>query len=245
MKFIFGAVALCSIATAPALAQSQAQQNRIDRIAQLVVTAPICQRLGMTVDPEIGPKVETAFQAETATWQVAPVIVETLIIAALRRQNAMLRVDLDTTAGNAKTDEQLRGIRTILMAYGRTCMDATRDLIFSQVITPPTGYDLDTAVTAFSDSLLEGGGLASWQTPAIQARGDMMMLAGACRAQIGAARSDALVSQFGQTDDAQVRGYYRQAFDLGLADTELSFTLAQCNRAITNQGNDIAAAGRR
>ena len=123
-------------------------------------------------------------------------------------------------------------------------MEAIRDPIFSQVITAPAGYDLNNAVTAFSDSMLEAGGLASWQTPAIQARGDMMMLAGTCRAQIGAARSDALVSQFGQTDDARVRGYYRRSFDEGLADTELNFTLAQCNRAITNQRNDIAAAGR-
>lgn len=244
MKFIFGAVAVCSVLSTPAAAQSQAQQDRIDRVAQLVVTSPMCQRLGMTVDPEIGTKVEAAFRAETAAWQLAPAIVDALKAAALGRQNAMLRVDLEATAGNARTDEQLRGINPILMGYGHTCMEATRDPIFSQVVAAPPGYDLTTAVTAFSDSLLAGGGLASWQTPAIQARGDMMMLAGACRAQIGAARSDALVSQFGQTDDARVRGYYRQAFDLGLADTELNFTLAQCNRAITNQRNDIAAARR-
>ncbi|WP_443971311.1 hypothetical protein [Sphingobium sp. CR28] len=244
MKFIFGAAALCSIISAPVFAQSQAQQDRIDKVAQLVVTAPICQRLGMTVDPAIGTKVEAAFQAETATWQVAPAIVDALKLASLRRQNAMLRVDLDTASSNARTDEQLRGLRAIVMGYGRTCMEAIRDPIFSQVITVPAGYDLNNAVTAFSDSMLEAGGLASWQTPAIQARGDMMMLAGTCRAQIGAARSDALVSQFGQTDDARVRGYYRRSFDEGLADTDLNFTLAQCNRAITNQRNDIAAAGR-
>lgn len=92
--------------------------------------------------------------------------------------------------------------------------------------------------------MLEAGGLASWQTPDIQARGDMMMLAGVCRAQIGATRSDALVRQYGQTDDARVRGYYRGSFDSGLADTELTFTLAQCNRAIANQQKDIEAAGR-
>lgn len=244
MKFVIGAAALCMIATTPAFAQSQAQQDRLDRVARLVVTAPMCQRLGMTIDPEIGEKVEAAVRAETATWQVDPATVERLNIAAIRRQNATLRVDLDTAASNARTDEQLRGLRTIVMGYGRTCMEATHDPIFSRVITTPPGYDLNTAVTAFSDSMLEGGGLASWQTPAIQARGDMMMLAGACRAQIGPARSDALVSQFGQADDARVRGYYRRSFDEGLADTELNFTLAQCNRAITNQRNDIAAAGR-
>ena len=154
MKFILGTVALCSVLSAPAFAQSQAQQDRIDRVAQLVVTAPMCQRLGMTVDSEIGTKVEAAFRLETATWQLAPAIVDALKAAALRRQNAMLRVDLEATAGNARTDEQLRGINTILMGYGRTCMEATRDPIFSQVVTAPPGYDQTTAVTAFSDSLL-------------------------------------------------------------------------------------------
>lgn len=243
MKFIFGAVVICAMITTPAVAQSQVQQDRIDRVSQFVVTAPMCRRLGMTVDSEIGTKVEAAFRAETATWQVASATVDALIVASLRRQNAMLRVDLDTASSNARTGEQLRGLSAIVMGYGRTCMEAISDPIFSQVITAPSGYDLSNAVTAFTDSMLEDGGLASWQTPVIQARGDMMMIAGACRAQIGAARSDALVSQFGQTDDARVRGYYRQAFDLGLGDTELNFTLAQCNRAITNQGNDIAAAG--
>jgi len=244
MKFIFGAVALWAIAPAPAFAQSQAQQDRIDRVAQLIVTAPMCQRLGMTVDPEIGTKVEVAFQAETAEWQVTPAIIDALKVSSLRRQSTMLGVDLDSASSNARTEKQLRGIHEVVMGYGRTCMEAINDPIYSQVITAPPGFDLNIAVTAFSDSMLEAGGLASWQTPSIQARGDMMMLAGVCRAQIGAARSDALVRQFGQTDNVRVRGYYRNSFDSGLADTELRFTLAQCNRAIANQQKDIEAAGR-
>ena len=100
----------------------------------------------------------------------------------------MLSVDLDTAAASAKTSQQLRGIRAILLGYGHTCMEATTDPIFSKVIAAPPGYDLNNAVTLEADSILEAGGLASWQTPAVQARGDMMMLAGTCRSQIGAAR---------------------------------------------------------
>lgn len=244
MKSVIGAAALCMVATTPALAQSQAQQDRLDRVARFVITSPVCKRLGMTLDAEFATKVEAALKAETSTWQVDPAMVERLASDAVRRHSKMLSVDLDAAEANAKTDEQLRGVRTLLLGYGRTCMEATRDPIFSQIIIAPPGYDVNIAVTVYSDSLLEGGGLTSWQTPAIQARGDMMVLAGACRAQIGATRSDALVSQFGQTDDARARSYYRQSFDDGLADTELNFTLAQCNQAVANQRNDIAAAGR-
>lgn len=73
--------------------------------------------------------------------------------------------------------------------------------------------------------MLELGGLASWQTPRIQARGDLMMLAGTCRSKIGAARSDALVQEFGQSDDPRVRDYYSKSFDEGLADFDDHFDI--------------------
>lgn len=81
--------------------------------------------------------------------------------------------------------------------------------------------------------MLEAGGLASWQTPEIQARGDLMMLAGICRSKIGPARSDALVKEFGQSDDPRVRNYYTKSFDEGLDDPTVIETLAGCNKAIT------------
>lgn len=142
MKFISVVGALLAIAAAPASAQSQAQQDRIDRVAQLIVTAPMCQRLGMTVDPEIGIKVEAAFQAEAAEWKVAPAIIDALKVSSLRRQNAMLAVDLETASSNAVTEEQLRGLHEVVMGYGRTCMEAINDPIYSQVITAPPGFDL-------------------------------------------------------------------------------------------------------
>lgn len=117
MKLVIGTVALCMSATAPAFAQTQAQQDRLDRVARLVVTAPICKRLGMTVDPDLPAKVEAAFKAETDTWQVDPASVDRLKVAAIRRQSRMFGLDLDTAATNAKTEEQLRGIRTILFGY--------------------------------------------------------------------------------------------------------------------------------
>jgi hypothetical protein len=71
----------------------------------------------------------------------------------------------------------------------------------------------------------------------------MMMLAGACRSQIGAARLDGLVTTYDGSDDPRVRSYYRSSFDTGLNDTELGLTLAQCNRAISGLERTIAEAG--
>jgi hypothetical protein len=52
----------------PAMAQTQAQQDRLNRVGQFVVTAPMCEELGMKLDPDLPTKAEAALAAETASW---------------------------------------------------------------------------------------------------------------------------------------------------------------------------------
>jgi hypothetical protein len=226
--------ALSMIMSASALAQTQAQQDRLDRVGQFVVTAPMCERLGMKLDPDLPAKAEAALKAETAFWSVDAATVERLKGEAVARQGRILSTDLQATSVGAKSDSQLSAVKGTLLGYGRTCLAATTDPIFSSLIVPPPGYDLDKATTETADSMLEAGGLASWQTVEIQARGDLMMLAGTCRSKIGPARSDALVREFGQSNDPRVRNYYTKSFDEGLADPTMIETLAGCNKAITS-----------
>ncbi|MEQ1724423.1 MAG: hypothetical protein ABL882_00665 [Sphingopyxis sp.] len=225
-------MALVAAVSFPASAQTQQQQDRVNRVAQFVVTAPMCEFLGMHLDPELPAKAEAAFRVETASWQIDLATIERLQVEAISRQGAIMGIDLEAASSRARTEAQLRGVRTILLGYGRTCIAATADSIFAPLITLPTGYDLETAVTDTADTVLEAGGLASWQTSQIQARGDLMFLAGDCRSIIGAERSDALVREFGQSDDPRVLNYYSRSFDEGLADPTIVSTLAGCNRAI-------------
>lgn len=224
-------LAIISMAT-PGFAQTQSQQDRLNRIAQFVVTAPMCEKLGMTLDPELAQKAAAAVEVETAGWGIEAEQLERLQVETVKRQGAILSSDLATASSNAKSEAQLRGVKSILLGYGQTCMAATRDPIFSTLVVAPAGYDLDKNATEMADSMLEVGGLASWQTPEIQVRGDLMMLAGTCRSKIGPSRSDALVKEFGQSDAPRVRDYYSRSFDEGLADPSMIETLAGCNRAI-------------
>ncbi|TCP65894.1 hypothetical protein C8J43_10898 [Sphingomonas sp. PP-CE-1G-424] len=227
----------------PAVAQTQAQQDRIDRVSRFAVTSSICGRLGMTVDPRLGDKVEEAFNAEASSWSLGRDTFERLKQASIDRAVKSSAIDLETASANAKTEAELRRLRTMFVAYGRMCVEATTDPIFSRLITAPAGFDPQTAATAFADSMLEGGGLASWQTPAIRARGDMMMSAGTCRKRIGKDRSDALAARFGRSEEARTREYYLKSFDIGLNDTEMNFTLAQCNRLISRNRLEIEKVG--
>jgi hypothetical protein len=220
-------------AATSATAQTQAQQDRLDRIAKLGVNLPMCERLGMKLSSDMGPKIAVAVKAETANWSVDPATVARLQSEALRREGRLLASDLDAAAGHAKTDAQLRGVRSILLDYGRLCMEALSDPIYSGLVSAPVGFELGKAATELADTMLEGGGLASWQTPEIQARGDMMMVAGGCRKRIGGARSDALRAEFGKADDPRAREYYTRTFDNALNDPELEFSAAQCDGLIS------------
>lgn len=235
-------VAIC-LSTQPLHAQTQQQQDRIDRVSRLIVTAPLCRGLGMAVDSDLPAKVAAGFKAETAKWGVPSGRLEQLAAASADRQGKLFAQDLDTEEANAKSAAQLRKLSTILLGYGRTCVEATSDPLFSASIQKPAGFDLQVAATKFADSMLEDGGLASWQTPVIQARGDLMMVAGTCRAVIGKARSDALFAEFGRSDDARTRDYYLKSFDIGLDDTDRQFNLAQCNRMINGFRGRIARGG--
>jgi len=242
MRVWLGAIAAILCSASSSFAQTQVQQDRLDTLARYTVTAPVCQRLGMTVDEKAGDKFAVALKVETASWSLDPAVVEQLMSTAFERQGRMLAIDLDAAAAHAKTDAELRRVREILLGYGKTCLAAAADPIFSRFVVLPAGFDLGRAAADLSDSMLEGGGLASWQTPAIQAHGDLMMVAGACRAKIGAAPSDALVRTFGASDDPRVRAYYTRSFNEGLNDAELNFTLPQCERAIARLRQTIADA---
>jgi hypothetical protein len=233
---------LCLIAPSSLHAQTQVQEDRMNTLARYTVTSSVCATLGMTVDGDSGDKFTTALREETASWHVDQSVIERLMSAAFDRQGRMLQIDLQAAAEQAKSEVELRGVKAIFVRYGKICLAAAADPIFSKLIAVPAGYDLDRAATAASDELLEAGGLASWQSSDIRARGDLMMLAGACRTQIGHARSDALVQKYGASEVARVRDYYSKSFDAGLSDTELHFTLSQCDRAIAKNEHAITHA---
>lgn len=186
----------------------------------------------MKLDPELPTKVIAALKVEMSSWPMDAARLDKLQVEAFNRQNKIINTDFDAQSRRFKTEAQLRGLRNILLEHGRTCMAASVDPIFSSLIVPPSNYNLERAVTDAADAILEAGGLASWQTSKIQARGDLMKVAGTCRSRIGAARSDALVREFGQSDNQRVRDYYSKSFDEGLGDPTIISTLAGCNRVI-------------
>ncbi len=227
----------------PAFAATQAQVDRADQIAKYGMHLAVCEKLGIKLAPNAIDRMTELAREEAARWPLPKDESEALLEAAVARQGKMLRVDLDTAAAKTDSEAELRRLSHVLADLGTDCPAMLRDPIYSQVLSAPAGFDLASAAKDAADALLADGGLASWQTPEIQARGDLMMLAGVCRAQVGATRSDAIVAKYGRSDDSRERSYYLRSFDAGLSDTELQFNKTQCDRAI--RANELKAAPKR
>ena len=192
-SWVGGLVAAQALLAAPAFGQSAEQFDRLNTLAHHGMVMAWCDKLGMKLAPNWDSQIERGINAEVRTWGLAPDTAKKLIGEAVTRQSRLNKIDLDAiTEQKTKTEAGLRSVRSVFLKYGAQCLEAARDPLFSGVIKVPAGFDLDAAATQAADSLLVDGGLASWQTPAIQARGDLMMAAGTCRAHIGAARSDAI-----------------------------------------------------
>ena len=130
MNYVVGAARLLTMTAAvalavPAVTQTQAQQDRLDRVGQFVVTAPRCERLGMTVDPNLPEKAEAAINTETATWGADPSTLDRLKGEAVSRQAAILQTDLKAASDGTKSEAQLCKLHDVLIGYGRTCVAGT------------------------------------------------------------------------------------------------------------------------
>jgi hypothetical protein len=232
-------LATCIVASAillhggGAAAQTHAQFERIDLLARYTVESAVCPKLGFEVKAD-GKVFSRALAAEAHAGGLAPAVAERMYGEAVQRRSRTFEMDLDQLSAQANESNNFSGLKALFAGQGELCVRAARDPLFSQIVKAPPGFDLDKAATAAADELLARGGLASWQTPQIQARGDILMLAGACRSHFGAARSDALFTQYSATESARERAYYSEAFQLGLSDTDLDLDATQCEGSLRN-----------
>lgn len=224
-----------------ALAQTQVQSERLEEIAQYTVVGGICSKIGFKVADDIGERIGPAVEADIDKWGGDTSRLKAAALEAVSRQSRTFEIDFRFLTDKVLSGKDLSKIKDVFVRYGPVCESAARDTIFKTFISMPVNYDLDKAATAASDALLEDGGEASWQTPPIAARGNLMVIAGACRGVIGPESSNVLRQSYGKSDDPRARAFYDRSFDSGLNDTELKFDKAQCQRAISHFRQKIAA----
>lgn len=201
-------------------------------MARFVVVADSCETLGAKLPKNLLSAAETGLISDGAAWNVDVVTIRQKYREALAREKLAYSTDLQFASDNAKTDAQLRRVKDVILQYARLCSEADHDPMFGALIELPEGFEPNAAAIGWADRALEMGGIASWQTPSIQTRGDLAILAGACRRVLGGRRSDELMQLYGRSEITRERDYFNRAYQMGLEDTELNFDAAQCNRAI-------------
>lgn len=232
-KWLSGFAVASMLSTAPASAQSPEQSDRLNTLARYGMVVAWCEKLGMRLAPDWETQIESDMNSEAMSWGLTPDASKQAIDEAVTRQSRITKIDLDAiTEKSTKTEAGLRHVRSIFVKYGTVCLAAAQDPVYAHIIVIPPNFDLEAAATKAADGLLEEGGLASWQTPSIQARGDLMMAAGTCRRHIGPARSDAIFERYSHVSDPREREYYVHSFDQGLSDTSFNFDANQCERLI-------------
>lgn len=232
MRLALPILLLLATWSATTSAQTQIEQDRIDLIAKYTVVSAACLRFHASVSPSIDTLVREGLYAEAASWSINRDSVAESFSRALERENRIFEIDLKFASTHAKTEQELRNLKSVMARYAIICAEAAKDRTFRYYIILPDNFDPTIAASELTDSMLEAGGIASWQTAQIRARGDLMMLAGACRKTIGPVKTDALLKAYGRSDNPRERNYYNNAFQAGLDDTELNFSAAQCDRVI-------------
>lgn len=233
-RLIVGGAVITLLLAPNALAQTQAQFDRINEVAKHGVVIGACDRFGYTVAPDAGDGLTADLTMEMVTSGLPDAESSRLIGQAVQRNLSSFQTDLDSRLAEAKGAPDL-GSKTVRMLtdLAQMCHRAASDTIVGKYLSEPAGYDLRATVTKIADAMLEDGGLASWQTAQIRGRGDLVSVAGACRRTIGAARSDALFATYSRTENPRERDYYARSFQRGIDDPELtSLDGAQCERAI-------------
>lgn len=235
-RLIIGGAVISLLVASHSFAQTQAQFDQINEVAQRGVAIGACDRFGYVVAPDAGDGLTADLTKEMVTSGLSEAESSRLIAQAVQRNLSRFQTDLDSRLAEAKGATDL-GPKTVgmLTDLAQMCHRAASDTIVGKYLSEPAGYDLGATVTKLADAMLVDGGLASWQTAQIRNRGDLVSVAGACRRTIGATRSDALFAMYSRTEDPRERDYYARSFQRGIDDPELTaLDSVQCERVISS-----------
>lgn len=240
-----GLLALAAGLTTPAKAQPGSPAARIEEIARYSASLPACQKVGFQLGPGWMDELPNKAVSEVEGLGMSKEEADRQLAEAMRIRRSVFDSKSSALLSGPGSSGPNFGSNVLawLKDQSKDCVVIARDPLFAPYVRAPVSFDPAKSARTATDELIAPGGLASWQTAQIRARGDVVMAAAACRHQIGAARSDALFKQWATTTVERERAYYKTAYNLGLSSDDLQeLTAAQCERAITRLGRKAGGA---
>lgn len=234
-------ILVLAIAVSPgfAAAQTQAQLDRMDRVLKHGIVAPSCAKMGFQFPEDAGGKIIDRVVSDTVASGVDRRAAAQAVSDAVRRSSAVFMREMSPPSTEVGGSDEIReNAMAFALKHAQACAAAAKDPLVGSYLKAPTNFEVTRAARDVADQALAPGGLASWQTPEVQARGNLLLLAGACLRQIGTARSHALARQYGQSDDPRVRAYYAESYEGGQTNPDYqefrAFHVTQCERGINS-----------
>lgn len=247
------AVAALAVATAaPAgAADTQARAKaRLESIAAYAPATAICKQLGWPVS-EAPDDFGDLVLAEAVKGGMKPQEATDYFLAAVKRQGELFEADL-----NRLGDAMMSGkpARAAVQAYAdrmdRTCAAAAADPIAHLIVGQLPPAKRAELKAAFVEDLLARIKQASWQTPGVLARADLVSAVGACRRFLTQTEIDrdlaGLIVDRKPADPAKARelAFYDEWYANGLKEAaELNFDETECQRVMEKSRAAVAAAG--
>lgn len=248
MKTVWALVATAIVTPWPAMAQtarpeSAVAYSRLDTVAQLVLSATVCTKLGYSTDESALEELQKSTISEAIRSGMTETEAEASLARVLNDNLRLFDSELSATAAFSDGPALVRSLNSFLDRHARRCSEGLRDPAFRTVLIAPSPPEYAAARKAWSDELLEPAGYASWQTPALRGQAELLYAVGACKAHLSSVRSAELSKQIAirppESDTiATLRFRYLSKWYLeglqGAAD--LDFDAAQCAKVLAARG---------
>jgi hypothetical protein len=229
-----------------AQAQSVEARLRIERFAMWTGAGAACTRFGYSMPEEKADAAEQAMLAEAAKGGTSEADARKRYSEGMNRQMQLFASESSVLLSAIEDGNPIRPrLDALLLKWDRLCQEAAADAVFGQWLTGGTASERAIARRDFMDTILEKGGEASWQTPKIIARGDLMYAIGACQRHLTQAQTNQLKAAILDGPDPtdtlgiRARAYYQTNLTEGIENAaEMDFDDTQCTRLITKKKAD-------
>lgn len=238
--------ALLAIQIAPVPDNQSLARQQMDDLGRHVAASTQCHQLGYAVSPLL----LEAVRSEISTPQYGqpdPSVRERWLTESAELYAAEVGHLMLAASDAAIADPPAaQPMHQMVEWFDRACASAAASTVTRDLITAPPGFDRSAGRRRMADEYLQDAGIASWQSPAIAARGDVFMVLGACHAtlteaRMGTLRNDAMPPASART--SREREFYERRYQQGVtAADSMGLDADQCERGYRTLSATAASA---
>lgn len=208
---------------------------RVDEVGSYLTATTVCSEMGWTLSEGAMELIATRVYAEQVEAGVDKATVDLWSGEIFRRHSDILRTEMTRAAASFREQGDLTALADFFVRTDRRCEAFEADPISVGLISSDGSTARGLARQAKIDSWVEVGGLASWQTPALTAKGGLLMALGACSSIMPTARRDVLLARHLPPAESRDRAsmYLTGQYLQGIRSAaEFAFDEVQCERLV-------------